>query len=241
MKKMVLWLALIVLLALGGAGWWLYHSLDRVVASAIRSYGPAITGVPFTLDAVHIDASAGTAEIRGLVLGNPAGFQTPQAVKLGLIRVKLDVASLTGDVIRVQEVLLDAPVVTYEYASGTNNLEQIQRNVSSYLASHGGSAGAKDSPGKKLIIDQLIIRGAKAEVSAAALQGKSMAVPLADVQLKDIGKKQGGATPAQVAEQVVGALSYGATRAAAGVSGAVDSIKSGAAAAGNAIKNLFSK
>ena len=237
MKKLLLGMALTVLLALAGGGWWLYHSLDRVVAAALRSYGPAITGVSMTLDSVHIDASAGSAEIRGLVLGNPAGFQTPQAVTLDLVRVKLDVASLTSDVIRVQDVLLEAPVVTYEYASGTNNLEQIQRNVSAYLASHG----SKESAGKKLIIDQLTIRGGKAEISAAALQGKRMAVPLADVHLRDIGKKQGGASPALVAEQVVGALSYGATRAAAGISGAVDSLKNGAAAAGNAIKNLFSK
>lgn len=242
MKKVFLFLSIVVVLAVAGGAWWLYRSLDSVVASAIRSYGPEITGVPVSLDSVHIDASAGTAEIKGLVLGNPKGFKTPQAAQLGAIRVRLDVASLTGDVVRIQEVLIDAPVVTYEYASGTNNLEQVQRNVSLYLAQHGGNtAQDKQAPGKKLIIDSLVIRGAKAEVSASALQGKSITVPLADVHLKDIGKKAGGATPAQVAEQVVGTLSYGATKATAGIAGVADSIKSGAAAAGNAIKGLFSK
>lgn len=245
MKKVFLFLAIVILLAVAGGAWWLYRSLDSVVASAIRSYGPEITGVPLSLDSVHIDASAGTAEIKGLVLGNPTGFKTAQAAQLGAIKVRLDVASLTSDVVRIQEVLIDAPVVTYEYASGTNNLEQIQRNVSQYLTAHGGntdnSAQEKKAPGKKLIIDNLVIRGAKAEVSASALNGKTMTVPLADVHLKDIGKKAGGATPAQVAEQVVGALSYGATKATAGIAGVAGSIKSGAAAAGNAIKGLFSK
>ena len=42
-----------------------------ITAASCESYGPEITGVPVSLDSVHIDASAGTAEIKGLVLGNP--------------------------------------------------------------------------------------------------------------------------------------------------------------------------
>ena len=244
MKKMALALLLIVLLVAGGAAWWVYQSRDRLVAEAIRSYLPAITGTSVSLEGVHIDATAGTAELRGLVLGNPAGFKMPHAVQVERVRVTLDVASLAQPVVRIQEVLVESPGVAYEYASGGSNLDHIQRQVSQYLAAHGGKDAAKPQdaePGKKLIIDSLVIRGAKAEVSARALNGKSLTVPLADVRLQDIGKKQGGATPAQVAEQVIGALSYGATRAASGVGGMADSIKSGAAAAGQAIKGLFSK
>ena len=244
MKKVV-WIVLLLVLAVAGGGaWWVYRSMDRLVAQAIRSYVPEITGTTVALDGVHIDAAAGTAELRGLVLGNAQGFKMPHAAQLGLVKVRLDVASLAQPVVHIQEVLVEAPVVAYEYGSGGSNLEHIQRHVSQYLAAHGAKDAAdKDAkePGKKLIIDSLVIHAAKAEVSAAALNGKSLTVPLADVRMQDIGKKSGGATPAQVAEQVVGALSYGATRAASGIGGVADSIRSGAAAAGNAIKGLFSK
>src|SRR3990170_7945314 len=49
MKKILLGVALVLLLAIGGGAWWLYSSLNSLVASAIRTYGPEITDVPVKL------------------------------------------------------------------------------------------------------------------------------------------------------------------------------------------------
>ena len=45
MKKILLGIAVVVLLGIAGGVWWLYSSIDSMVASAIRKYGPEITGV----------------------------------------------------------------------------------------------------------------------------------------------------------------------------------------------------
>lgn len=245
MKKFVLSAVVILLLGIAGGAWWLYSSLDSLVASAIRTYGPEITGVTVKLDGVAIKPTEGSAELRGLVLGNPAGFKTPRALSLGAIQMKLDTDSLTKDVILIHELTIAKPEITYEQGNGSSNMETIQRHVEKYVAdATGGKPEAKEDkkkePGKKLVIEHVYIKDAKAEVSAELLKGKVISVPIADLHLTDIGKKTNGATAAEAAKQILGAMTNSVTKAASSVfSGAVEGVKKGADVAGSKIKGLF--
>jgi len=55
----------------------------------------------------------------------------------------------------------------------------------------------------------LVIRGGKVAVSAKLLQGQELGADLPEIELRDIGKDKGGATPAEVVEQVIASLSKG--------------------------------
>ena len=240
MKKILLGIAVVIVLAVGGGAWWLYSSLDSLVASAIRQYGPEITGVSVKISSVKIVVADGAATLRGLVVGNPQDFKTNHALSLGEIDMKLDIASLTKDVIVIKQIAIVSPEITYEYGAGGSNLDAIQRNVDRYVAAHLGS---RDQPrdrsgGKKLIIESLSIRNAKANVSAAVLQGKATAVAVPDVQLRDIGKKTNGATAGEATKQILGALMQNVVKATASLNlgGAVDTLKQGA---GDKLKGLF--
>ncbi len=238
----VLWGCLGVLLAAAiGGGWWLYSSLDSVVASAIRSYGPEITGVSVKLDGVRIQPADGSAALRGLQLGNPKGFKTDHALAVGEVRMQLDIASLSKDVVLIKEIAIEQPEVVYEYASGGSNLDVIQRNVDAYIAKLTGGSQTPKGKEKKLIIENLTIKGAKARVSAEVLQGKAMTVALNDIHLVDIGKKSNGVTPAEATRQIVGAITQSATKAVTplNLGGAVDSVKKGAASAVDSVKGFF--
>ena len=242
MGKILVTVALVLVVVLAGGAWWLYRSLDSVVASAIRGYGPEITGVTVKLQGVKIQAAQGIAAINGLQLGNPPGFKTPQALALGSIAMELDVASLTKDVVLIRSVVIDQPFVTYENQSGGSNLEVIQRHIEAYIVAKTGAAN-DDKAGKKekkFIIDQLTIRGAKAAVSAEWLQGKTVDVSLPDLRLADIGKKTGGATGGEVAKLVLDAMTQ-SIKAAPGLKlgGVVDGVKKGAASAVDAVKGFF--
>lgn len=248
MAKTLLGVVLVVLLGVAGGAWWLYRSLDSVVASAIRTYVPPIVGVSVQLDGAKIQPAEGLASLHGLVLGNPKGFQTPRAFAVQQIRMQLDVATLTQDLIVVREIRIEQPEVTYEHASGGSNLQVIQRQVEAYIAAASSSAStAKDpaatqGPGKKLIIDHFIIQGAKANVSADLLKGRAVSVPLADIHLVDMGKKTNGITPAEAARQIANAISQNATKAVAPLKlggTVVDGVKKGAASATDAVKNFF--
>jgi uncharacterized protein involved in outer membrane biogenesis len=200
---------------------------------------------------VHIEPASGLAALKGFELGNPPGFKTPRAIELGEVSLQMEVASLTTDVVRIREIRILAPHVTYERGDSGSNLEVIERNVQSYVAaqtaalgvggSGAGGPGGKSGKQKKLIIDNLYIQGAKADVSAAMLEGRALSVPINDIHLQGIGEKTGGATPAEVTSQVVGAVTRSVTRSVttAPVTGLVNGIKNGAKAAVDAVKGLF--
>jgi hypothetical protein len=249
MKKILLSLVVVVLLGLGGGAWWLYSERDALIADAIRTYGPQILGVSVKLGGVKTDVANQTAALHGLVIGNPAGFQTPHALSLNTVSVKLDLATLTKDVILIREIAVIKPDITYEHNSGGSNLDVIQHNAERYVAQKtaefgGGKDGKKDAakaePGKKLIIENFYLKDATANVSAEILKGKAMSVPVPDLHLTDIGKKTNGATAGEAARQIVSAITSSVTRATGSIfGGAVEGIKKGATAVGGAIKGLF--
>ncbi len=186
--------------------------LDGLIKSAVETYGSEATKAKVSLAEVEISAE-GTGAIRGLSVGNPAGFETPTAFELGGVSVKLDVTSVTGDTIVINEILIDKPAVTYEMGDAGNNIDALKKNVEDYAGVSGGgqssSGGGGDDGGEgpKLVIETLRITGGMVNVSHALLKGKSLSAPLPTIELNDIGKDSGGASPAEVIEQVFAAVS----------------------------------
>lgn len=239
--RRLLWALLVVLLALAGGAWWVYQSRDELVASAIRNYGPQITGVPVKLGGVRLLPAEGVAILTGLELGNPAGFKTPHALVLDQVQLRLDLASLTREVVHIHEISIRQPRVSYEYTAAGSNLDVIQRHVEAYVAAHTGPSAPATSKPTRLIIERFTLQGASADVSAEALNGRAVTVQLPAIRLHDIGKKSGGVTPAEAASQIVGALRQETTRAVMPLhlGGVADSIRKGAASVVDSVKGFF--
>lgn len=220
---------LVVVLAAAGGAWWLYSSLDGLVKQAIERWGPEITGVSVKVASVKIEVASGRGTIRGLEIGNPKGFDAPHALKLGEMRLTLDPASVTKDVVVVKELLLLAPDITYERGQGSDNMTVIQKNVDAWVAKHGG--GRKDAgPGKKFVIENLVLRDGKAHFGTAL----SSSIP--DLHLRDVGRKTNGATAGEVFKQTWDALLRSVGNLASRVGSA---IKEGAQGAVEGVKKLF--
>lgn len=228
---------------IAGSLWWLYNSLDAQVASAIRRYGSEITGVPVTLSKATINPLDGKAALYGLVIGNPVGFRSEQALSLGEISLTLDIGSLTTDVIRIKALTLIKPEITYESASGKSNLEVLQQHIEQSLGrEHGNRKDAQDSEsGKKLIIEHLYVKNATARVSAELLNGKAVSVPIPDLHLQGIGRKSDGVTAGEVTRQILGSIiqKVSTAMASAGVHTATKTIQKTVDSATQTIKNLF--
>jgi hypothetical protein len=242
-KRILLGAAIVLVLALAGGLWWLYHSLDRLVASAIRSFGPEITGVSIDLDRVKIHALDGRAELHGLVVGNPQGFKSDHALSLGEISMTLDLNSLTKDVIVIEQISIVKPDVSYELGPEGSNLNVIQRNVDRYVGQHrtADAPHGEREQGKKLLIETLTIKNATATVSAAAVKSRPVSVPIPDLHLRDIGKRSGGATAGEAVKQVLAALTQSVTRtiASRNLGGLIDSLKKDPGTAVDKLKGLF--
>ena len=217
MKKILIGLAVLVLIIAGGL-FYLWQNLGSLIKTAVEEAGSRTTQVKVTLkEADAGNVTAGALALRGLVVGNPSGFKTDSAFQLGEISVKVDPATVTSDTIVVKEVVIAAPHVTYEFAGSGSNIGTIQKNVEKFAGSGGGSSSSSSSSsgGKKVIIENLYVRDGKVDVSADFLQGQKTGASLPTIHLKDIGKSGGGATPAQVAEQVIAAIGKAATGAVA--------------------------
>ena len=111
MKKAGIALALLILL-LGGALFWLHHNLNHLVKNAIETYGSQMTEAKVTVSSVAITTTTGTGIIRGLVVGNPKGFKTPYALKVGQVEVEIDLSTLTHPAILIKKIMIDAPDVS---------------------------------------------------------------------------------------------------------------------------------
>lgn len=219
----------VVALAVAGVLWWLYASRNQLIKAAIERFGPEITGVAVSVGSVDLEPTQGTVSIAGLRLGNPKGFSAPDALRLSEMRVALDPATLTKDVVHIKEVALQAPEITYEHGGGTTNLQAIQKHVDDYVAEHSGGKGDSGSK-KKFVIDNLYVRDAKVHF------GTTATLPLPDVHLRDIGKKSNGASAGEVVKECWGSIVHGATNLA-GRAGAA--IKEGVGGAVSGVKKLF--
>ena len=252
----------VVVLAVA-AVWLVYSSLDSLVRAAVEKYGSAITRTEVRLNEAVISATSGEGVLRGLKMGNPRGFKSDSAFRLGEVRVRIDIDSLGRDTVVIKEVVITAPEITYELGPNGSNIDAIRRNVESYMGAGAGQARGGDAAGTKLVIEDLYIRGGKVAVSATALEGRTLSAALPDIHLTGIGRDKGGATPAEVLDRVIGAVGQaagkavaslglgkmlgaakeqaaGATQALAkGTAGARDLLDKGARDAGGTLKKLF--
>ncbi len=220
MVKKIAIAVVILLVIIAGAAYFLLSNLDTIVKAAIEKYGTAATQATVKLDSVKISLTSGEGTLSGLSVGNPKGFATPQALYLGSINLKLDTSTVTGSgPIVIPEVTIEKPQVTYEVAAdGGSNLQTIEKNAMAYAGGNGGASGggttSGSAPGRKLIINDLYVRDGQIAISHALLRGKMPSASLPTIHLTNIGKDKGGASPAQIAQQVLGSITASASKVA---------------------------
>src|SRR6187549_3776815 len=114
MKKLIIriLIGLVILLILAVVAVGLF--LDGAVKKGVETVGPMLTKVDVKLDSVSLSILFGSGKIKGLVVGNPEGFKTPNAIKMGTARVSIAPGSVFSDKIVVKSIRVEAPEITYE-------------------------------------------------------------------------------------------------------------------------------
>jgi len=204
MKKALIGVVALVIVALVGGALWLYLSLDFIVKHAIEAYGTDIIGANVTVESVKLAPEDGSGAIRGLVIANPPGFRSEQSAAAAKVDVAIDPASITKSVVHVRRIVVAAPVISYESRRGGSNFDAIQRNVARHA---GGGESAASGKQTRLIVDQLEIRDATVNyVPEIPTRGATISFDLQDIRLVGIGKRQGGVTPGELADAIAQAL-----------------------------------
>jgi len=219
MRKVAIGLAIAGVLV-AGALFWAYHSLDVLVKLALEHYGPDVLGTTVKVADVTLSARTGEGSLKDLEIGSPRGYTAPRAARFGEIRLALDPATITEDVVKVREIRVDAAVITFERGRDGHNLAAIQKNIESYVARSGGASEGKaagqasrerpqqvgDPRARRFVVERLALRGAKVTMTNPALRGQGVTFDLPDIELREVGKRQGGLRASEIANLVTGAI-----------------------------------
>ena len=203
MKKLALGAFLVLLLSIGFGVYYLLSNLDSIVKAAIESYGSEATQTIVRVEKVQLELTDGSGAISGLTVGNPQGFAAAQAFSLGEIATQIDLKSLSEDVTVIEYIIVRAPEVFFELnEAGKNNLEKLNKNLSSGASAKSGSSPSKSSGTEpKLIIRKLLFEGGSIHAKVIPLN-KDYDLKLPKIEMTNLGGKN-GSTPAKIADQVL--------------------------------------
>lgn len=186
--------------------------LGSIIKAGIEAGGPRVTQTTVTVEAVDVSLFAGSAGVKGLVLGNPDGYKAPQSISISNAAVRLVPGSVLADKIIIRSIVVDAPEITFEgNPLGANNLSKIMDNVDSMAgpvdhattnAPAAGPAGAK-KPAKKLEVDDFLITGAKVHANLTGLVNREITLPIPDIHFTDLGTGPEGITPADLTKKIL--------------------------------------
>ena len=194
--------------------------INSIAKSAITSAGSSVLGVPTTVSSVDIGIFSGHSELTDLEIQNPKEYPgTFLKLSDGILDVNL--GSLLGSSIEVKEIAFDGIDLAFIQKLGGSNVDVILQNVKKNTASTDESKKEepkKSSDGRKFIIDELKITKVSVAISVEPISSatKPSVIPINEILVKDIGKKEGGVTTDQIVGIVVQAVVHSVLEAAPG-------------------------
>jgi len=209
---------LIVLVVFAVLGSYLF--LGTIIKKGVEIVGPKITKTDVKLNSVTLSFLSGSGKIKGFVVGNPQGFKSPAAISVGTANLALEPRSLFADKVIVKDISVDAPEITFETDLTAVNLKKILSNIEESTGGGGEkpastqtnqpapSQPAESNAGKKLEVDNFLIRNAKVHVSvnAPVIGQQSANVTIPEIHLTNMGTNADGITAAELSKQVLSAI-----------------------------------
>ncbi len=203
MKKRYIFLLAII--AIFAGVYYFTPSFETIVKKVVHKYGSQVTGTDVNLQGFKLMITTGDGKVEKLTVANPKNYTTPYIFNLGGIDVKVDIKSLTSDIIVIENIAIKKPIITYEMLSLTqNNISEIQNNVAKSTVTKPGNKKADSkkevkkeetskSPSKKVIIKKLSIEDGQIEaVSGIKGAQASTTVKLPNIYMQNIGQGKSG-------------------------------------------------
>jgi len=208
MKKVILGLLLIVVIAIAGSVYYLLTNLDSLVEAAIEKYGSEATQTSVLVDSVKINLTDGAAGITGLTVGNPTGYGFANAFSLGEIRAAIDLQSLQEEPYIINEITVLAPQVFVEInEDNKTNLNELKNTLTA-----GSTAKVQDAKSQapaegsaaepRLIIRKLKFADGTIQAKVAALKNKEYKLKLPSLDMTNLGGNK-GATATELASEIL--------------------------------------
>ena len=115
--------------------------INPLVKKAVETVGPKVAKVEMKLAGANISIFSGKGTLRGLFVGNPAGYKQPSAFQAREIALDIKPSSLFLEKIVVRAIRIVGPDITFEGGPQDNNFTKILANVQAFTGS--SAAGGK--------------------------------------------------------------------------------------------------
>ena len=103
-----------------------YFSLSLILKSSVQTFGSMVMGVPVTVDSIVLEPFKGALRINNLTVGNPDGYSSPHAFKLGKFEAVVVPSSLFGgDKMIIDKLAIDGVELNMETNFLRSNLSEI--------------------------------------------------------------------------------------------------------------------
>lgn len=185
------------------------QNLNQIVKTAVETVGPDVIGTEVRLAEVNIEITEGRGELSGLTIANPKGFSNNNAFELGTIALQIDPASLTNDVIVIDEILISGANLLAEQKGMTGtNLQALMDNMQSGAsakpeASEKETTASESSKGEsvKLAVKKFTFSDSNLEVVTEEWGDRTIKLP--SISVANIGSEKQGLTPEQLAQAMI--------------------------------------
>ncbi len=205
MKKIIFTLIIISLISLS-AYFYLKSNVDEIVREFIVQEVSEVTDTKVKLDAVKLDLKQGAGSLFNFEQPNPPGFQTKYAFHFDQAELDLDLKSIFDEVIIIEKVFINGAEVVYEYSDGKTNFIELKNIINANMNNKtvAASTSKTDQPqqketkkthakqSKKIIIKSFEMINTKVEGAVPFASSQTLSVTLPNIQLNNIGSKEGG-------------------------------------------------
>jgi hypothetical protein len=176
--------------------------LGSIIKAGVNKTGPRLTQSSVVLEGASISPLSGTGTLSGFTVGNPKGWSEAPAISLGEMHLDVEPASFFQDAIVINDLTVDQPEFLYETRLVSSNIGDLLKNIEAAL---GPSAAPQEPEAKprKLIVKHFRLENAKVTLGVGAT---TVPLTLPNIELSDLGVKEGGLTPGQLAFAVMKAV-----------------------------------
>jgi uncharacterized protein involved in outer membrane biogenesis len=241
MKKVLIYGTLGVLILAIGLYITMQYFLGSIVKAGVNKFGPSITQTKVELQGANISPLSGDGTLTGLAVGNPQGWTPGDAFRLGKVHINLEPFSVFKDYIVINELTIEKPEFVYETKVVASNIGDLLKNIEQSMGGNKADVKTKDGKPIKLVVKKLVLKDGQVTLGMA---GAAMTMPMPPINLTDIGVKEGGVTPAELAfaimRSVTTSVVAASTQALTKVGGTTGAAAAeGAKQIGSAIKGIF--
>jgi len=209
MKKIIVGIVLIIVIATIGGFYYVLTNLDSLVKAAIETHGSEATQTAVRVSQVKIDLSKGGATINGLTVANTSGFSMPLAFSLGEITAAIDLQSLQKEPYIINEITVLSPQVFVEInKDNETNLNQLKNNLLGNAKPATKPQVVDDNAGMsepRIIIRKLVFADGDINAKVVALKNKEYKLKLPSIHLSNMGGSK-GATPSELSMEIINHL-----------------------------------